>query len=89
VERLSSVTRMSGWDGRARYRFRFPAAAEMAEFGAKRRLVIERFNRVWAKDGRLLRIPQEDCCQALSMPPATDGHAKTSASVFRRVAGSG
>jgi serine/threonine-protein kinase HipA len=31
--------------------------------------VIERFDRRWTRDGRLLRLPQEDCCQALSMPP--------------------
>jgi serine/threonine-protein kinase HipA len=32
--------------------------------------VIERFDRVHARDGRLLRLPQEDCCQALSVPSA-------------------
>lgn len=47
-----------------------PAAqAEIAEFGGRRTLIVERFDRRWAKDGRLLRIPQEDCCQALSVPP--------------------
>jgi hypothetical protein len=30
---------------------------------------IERFDRLWTRDGRLLRLPQEDCCQALSVPP--------------------
>lgn len=38
-------------------------------FGETKALVIERFDRRWAKDGRLLRLPQEDCCQALSIPP--------------------
>ena len=38
-------------------------------FGDKRALVVERFDRRWARDGRLLRLPQEDCCQALSVPP--------------------
>ncbi|MGF1455328.1 MAG: HipA domain-containing protein, partial [Alphaproteobacteria bacterium] len=28
-----------------------------------------RFDRRWTKDGRLIRLPQEDCCQALSVPP--------------------
>ena len=28
------------------------------------------FDRHWSKDGRLLRLPQEDSCQALSIPPA-------------------
>lgn len=38
-------------------------------FGKTKALVIERFDRLWTKDGRLLRLPQEDCCQALSVPP--------------------
>ena len=43
--------------------------AEIATFGETKTLVIERFDRRWAADGRLLRLPQEDCCQALSVPP--------------------
>ena len=31
--------------------------------------MVERFDRLWAADGRLLRLPQEDCCQALSVSP--------------------
>lgn len=47
-----------------------PAAkAEIAEFGGNRVLVVERFDRLWTKDKRLLRLPQEDFCQALSVPP--------------------
>jgi serine/threonine-protein kinase HipA len=47
-----------------------PAAkAEMASFGDKRVLVVERFDRLLTADKRLLRLPQEDCCQALSVPP--------------------
>ncbi len=46
------------------------AAVEMATFGGRRTLVVERFDRLWARDGRLLRVPQEDCCQALAIPPA-------------------
>ncbi len=45
------------------------ATAEMADFGGRRTLVVERFDRRWTSDGRLLRLPQEDCCQALSIPP--------------------
>lgn len=45
------------------------AAAEMAEFGGRRTLIVERFDRRWTKDDRLIRLPQEDCCQALSVPP--------------------
>ncbi|KEP67984.1 toxin HipA [Thioclava dalianensis] len=43
--------------------------AQIATFGETKALVIERFDRRWTKDGRLLRLPQEDCCQALSVPP--------------------
>ena len=39
--------------------------AEMAQFGGRKALVVERFDRSWTRDGRLLRLPQEDCCQAL------------------------
>ena len=44
--------------------------AEIKTFGKTKSLVIERFDRAWTKDGILLRIPQEDCCQALSIPPS-------------------
>ena len=43
--------------------------AEIKTFGETKALVIERFDRRWTRDGRLLRLPQEDCCQALSVPP--------------------
>ncbi len=43
--------------------------AAIETFGDTKALVIERFDRRWTKDGRLLRLPQEDCCQALSVPP--------------------
>lgn len=46
-----------------------PAAnVEIADFGERRTLIVERFDRLWTKDGRLLRLPQEDTCQALSIP---------------------
>lgn len=44
------------------------AHVEMATFGTKRVLVVERFDRLFTADKRLLRVPQEDCCQALSVP---------------------
>ena len=48
-----------------------PAAkAQMATYGERRVLIVERFDRLWAKDGRLLRLPQEDYCQALSVVPS-------------------
>ena len=43
--------------------------ASMEVFGKTKALVVERFDRKWTDDGRLLRLPQEDCCQALSVPP--------------------
>lgn len=46
------------------------ANVEIATFGEKRVLVVERFDRRWTRDERLLRLPQEDCCQALSVPPS-------------------
>jgi serine/threonine-protein kinase HipA len=47
-----------------------PAAdTAIAAFGDRKALVVERFDRLWTKDNRLLRLPQEDCCQALSVPP--------------------
>jgi serine/threonine-protein kinase HipA len=45
------------------------AATEITTFGSRRVLVVERFDRRWRDDGRLLRLPQEDCCQALGVPP--------------------
>ncbi len=45
------------------------AATEMAQFAGRKALVVERFDRRWTGDDRLLRLPQEDCCQALSVPP--------------------
>ena len=42
--------------------------AEIVRFGKTRALVVERFDRQWT-DSSLLRLPQEDCCQALSVPP--------------------
>lgn len=44
--------------------------AKITTFGKTKSLVIERFDRQWTKDGFLVRIPQEDCCQALSIPPS-------------------
>jgi len=53
------------------------AGTEIIDFGDQRVLSIERFDRLWTKDGRLLRLPQEDCCQALGIHPSskyeTDG----------------
>lgn len=51
--------------------FGLPSAkATIAAFGDTRALVVERFDRRWTRDGRLLRLPQEDGCQALGVPPS-------------------
>ena len=46
------------------------ARTQIVDFGQKRVLVVERFDRQWSDDGRLIRLPQEDFCQALSIPAA-------------------
>ncbi len=46
------------------------AHVEIHDFEDVRSLVVERFDRHWTSDGRLLRLPQEDCCQALGVPPS-------------------
>jgi serine/threonine-protein kinase HipA len=46
------------------------AKSQIVDFAGKRVLSIERFDRTRTRDGRLLRLPQEDCCQALSVPPS-------------------
>lgn len=45
------------------------AATEIHDFDGVRVLAVERFDRLKTRDNRLLRIPQEDFCQALSVPP--------------------
>ena len=45
------------------------ALPQMMTFGKRIVLVVERFDRRWTAEGRLLRLPQEDCCQALSVSP--------------------
>lgn len=46
------------------------AETEILDFEDVRVLSVRRFDRVQTKDGRLLRLPQEDFCQALSVPPS-------------------
>lgn len=45
------------------------AKADIVDFAGTKALSVERFDRTWTRDGRLLRLPQEDMCQALSVPP--------------------
>jgi serine/threonine-protein kinase HipA len=44
------------------------ARAEVLDFDGKPVLVVERFDRLWRNDV-LYRLPQEDICQALGVPP--------------------
>lgn len=47
------------------------AQTQLAHFGEQKVLIVERFDRRWARDNSwLIRLPQEDFCQALSVPPA-------------------
>ncbi|GMR19671.1 MAG: type II toxin-antitoxin system HipA family toxin [Gammaproteobacteria bacterium] len=43
--------------------------AEVLSFDGKPVIVVERFDRAW-REGVLYRLPQEDICQALGVPPA-------------------
>lgn len=44
------------------------AGVEIKAFEDQLALSVERFDRLWTSDGRLIRLPQEDFCQALSIP---------------------
>ena len=46
------------------------AEVEIVNFEEVRALSITRFDRRWTRDERLIRLPQEDFCQALSVPPS-------------------
>lgn len=45
------------------------AKSQICLFEDVKVLVVERFDRLLGAQGRLLRLPQEDCCQALGVPP--------------------
>ena len=46
------------------------ATADICFFDDMKTLVVERFDRRWSKDGtRIIRLPMEDMCQALGVPP--------------------
>lgn len=45
--------------------------AEIKQFGETKVLIVERFDRRWSSKGNwLIRLPQEDICQALGVAPA-------------------
>lgn len=46
------------------------ARTQIAHFGDRKALVVERFDRKWSGDGQwIIRLPQEDMCQALGVSP--------------------
>jgi serine/threonine-protein kinase HipA len=45
------------------------SSAQMLRFGEQKVLSVERFDRAWSRSGALLRLPQEDFCQVLGVPP--------------------
>ena len=45
------------------------AKTEMAVFGVQKVLVVERFDRQWIEERWVVRLPQEDFCQVLAVPP--------------------
>jgi serine/threonine-protein kinase HipA len=46
------------------------AHVEIESFGDKTVLIVERFDRFKTDEGVIIRLPQEDMCQALSYPPS-------------------
>ena len=44
-------------------------SVDIKKFGETKVLIVERFDRVWTADQRLIRLPQEDFCQALEVSP--------------------
>ena len=46
------------------------AEVEIVDFEDVRALSVTRFDRLWTRDERLIRLPQEDFCQALCVPPS-------------------
>jgi serine/threonine-protein kinase HipA len=54
----------------ARHAGLLSAAGRVETLGGVRCLVVERYDRIRREDGRVLRLHQEDACQALRIPPA-------------------
>ena len=46
------------------------AHSEIMQFGNERAIVLRRYDRAQRPDGEVLRIHQEDFCQALAVPPS-------------------
>ena len=46
------------------------ASCDIKTFGARKVLVVERFDRAMQPSGWIARLPQEDFCQAMGLPPS-------------------
>ena len=58
------------------------AKTEVTQFGDRKVLVVERFDRLWRDKDHLLRLPQEDFCQALSFPSSRKYQSQNGPSVI-------
>lgn len=45
------------------------AGSQVVSFGDQRAIVVERYDRTYRSDGQILRVHQEDMCQALGLAP--------------------
>ncbi|MDA8516253.1 type II toxin-antitoxin system HipA family toxin [Citrobacter sp. Igbk 16] len=45
------------------------AKTQIAQFEDQKALIVERFDRAWSGDRQIVRLPQEDMCQALGISP--------------------
>lgn len=57
------------------------AETEVIEFADQKVLAVERFDRKWVNETKLVRLPQEDMCQALGIAPATKYEAEGGPSI--------
>ena len=57
------------------------AGTEVVTFEDEKVLAVERFDRKWLGDAKLVRLPQEDMCQALGIAPALKYEAEGGPSI--------
>lgn len=63
------------------------ASTQIARFGERTVLVVERFDRAW-RGSQLLRLPQEDFCQVLSVSPSQkyqNQHGPSAVDILRQL----
>lgn len=62
--------------------YQLPVAdTEVIQFEDQKVLAVERFDRKWINDSKLVRLPQEDMCQALGVAPAIKYEAEGGPSI--------